>query len=551
MPVGTIRSADDPTRGMTLLSRDTFLKGALILTVAGIVVKLIGSVNRILLSRLLGGEGIGLYQMAYPIYLLALSISSAGIPVAISIIVAEKIALGDYRGANRVFRTSLLVLAVTGVIFSFLLYFGAGWLIESHFVRDPRAYWAIAALAPAIFFVTVLSSYRGYFQGLQMMTPTAISQIIEQFFRVVTMIAFAYLLLPHGLEYAAAGASFGAGPGAAAGLAVLIYFYWRQRPFFQEKINSQPSTRQEGSVRIISRIVRLALPVSLANIMLPVVSNIDLFIVPARLEVAGYTVEQATELFGYLTGMAVPLVNLATILTASLAASLVPAVSEAFTLRNHQKVFQRTSTAMRISNLITIPSFVGMWLLARPISQMLYGTPNADTSIAILSVGIFLLGIHQVSTGVLQGLGYTAIPVINMAASAVVKIMMSWVLTAVPELGIKGAAWATNADFGVAAMLNMYFVHRYVGFAFDIKDTLRTAVAAAVMGGVVLLTYDAVMIKTLHNTIATLAAVVLGGSVYGVAQLLLGGVGERDIERVPRVGGLLVKILRSMGLLRR
>ncbi len=432
-----------------------------------------------------------------------------------------------------------------------MLYFGAGWLIESHFVRDPRAYWAIAALAPAIFFVTVLSSYRGYFQGLQMMTPTAISQIIEQFFRVVTMIAFAYILLPRGLEYAAAGASFGAGPGAAAGLLVLMYFYWRQRPGFQEKMNNQPPLRQEGSARIISRIVRLALPVSLANIMLPVVSNIDLFIVPARLEVAGYTVEQATELFGYLTGMAVPLINLATILTASLAASLVPAVSEAFTLRNHQQVYQRTATAMRISNLITIPSFVGMWLLARPISQMLYGTPNADTSIAILSMGIFLLGIHQVSTGVLQGLGYTAIPVFNMAASAVVKIVISWVLTAMPELGIKGAAWATNADFGVAALLNMYFVHRYVGFAFDVKDTFRTAVAAAIMGGVVLLTYDAVMTKTLHNTISTLTAVVFGGGIYAVAQLLLGGVVERDIQRVPRAGAWLVRILRSLGLLRR
>lgn len=538
-------------RGMTLLSKDTFLKGAFILTAAGIVVKLIGSVNRILLSRLLGGEGIGLYQMAYPIYLLALSISSAGIPVAISIIVAEKIALGDYRGANRVFRISLAVLAITGAVFTFLLYFGAGWLIEHQFVRDPRAYWAIAALAPAIFFVTILSSYRGYFQGLQMMTPTAVSQIIEQLFRVVTMILFAYLLLPRGLEFAAAGASFGAGPGAAAGLAVLVYFYWRERKSFQGHMNAQSSLRPESSVSIISRIVRLALPVSLANIMLPVVSNIDLLIVPARLEAAGYTVEQSTELFGYLTGMAVPLVNLATILTASLAASLVPAVSEAYTLRNPQQVYQRTATAVRISNLITIPSFVGMMLLAKPISVMLYGTPNADTSIAIMSFGIFLLGIHQVTTGVLQGLGHTAIPVVNMVLSAVVKIILSWVLTGMPELGIKGAAWATNADFGVAATLNIYFIYRYVGFAIDIKDTLRTSIAAGVMGGFVLVVYDIVMSQTLHNSLATLAAIAVGGTVYGLFLLLTGGVTGRDVERVPRVGSQLAQLLRRLRLLRR
>lgn len=538
-------------RGMTLLSKDTFLKGAFILTAAGIVVKLIGSVNRILLSRLLGGEGIGLYQMAYPIYLLALSISSAGIPVAISIIVAEKIALGDYRGANRVFRISLAVLAITGAVFTFILYFGAGWLIEHQFVRDPRAYWAIAALAPAIFFVTILSSYRGYFQGLQMMTPTAVSQIIEQLFRVVTMILFAYLLLPRGLEFAAAGASFGAGPGAAAGLAVLVYFYWRERKSFQGHMNAQVSIRSESSVSIIGRIVRLALPVSLANIMLPVVSNIDLLIVPARLEAAGYTVEQSTELFGYLTGMAVPLVNLATILTASLAASLVPAVSEAYTLRNPQQVYQRTATAVRISNLITIPSFVGMMLLAKPISVMLYGTPNADTPIAIMSFGIFLLGIHQVTTGVLQGLGHTAIPVVNMVISAIVKIILSWVLTGMPQLGIKGAAWATNADFGVAAILNIYFIYRYVGFAIDIKDTLRTAIAAGVMGGFVLVVYHEVMSHTLHNSLATLAAIAVGGTVYGLFLLLTGGVTGRDVERVPRVGSRLAQMLRRLRLLRR
>ncbi|MBP2665302.1 MAG: spoVB, partial [Firmicutes bacterium] len=277
------------------MSKEKFLKGALILTVAGIIVKVIGSVNRIFLSRLLGGEGIGLYQMAYPIYLLALSISSAGIPVAISILVAEKAALQDYRGANRVFKISLCLLTITGFIFSIILYFGAGWLIEHQYVRDPRAYYAIAALAPAIFFVTILSSYRGYFQGMQMMLPTGFSQIAEQFVRVVTMVGFAYVLLPRGLEYAAAGASFGAGPGAIAGLLVLLYFYWKYRKDLHNKIQNQPDLKQEASTSIILRIVQLALPVSLANIMLPVVSNIDLLIVPPRLEVAGYTVEQATE----------------------------------------------------------------------------------------------------------------------------------------------------------------------------------------------------------------------------------------------------------------
>lgn len=303
-------------------SSNSFLKGTLILTIGGIVVKVIGFLNWIILSRVLGGEGIGLYQMAFPIYLLALSVSSAGIPVAISIITAEKRALHDYLGANRVFRISLTVLVITGLFFSLLLYFGAGLLIEYRFIRDPRAYYSLLALAPAVFFVTILSSYRGYLQGCQIMTPTAVSQIAEQLVRVLTMLIFASLLLPRGLDYAAGGASLGAAPGAVAGLLVLIYYYMKLQKKGGETELQAAGTVQESSMSIIRRLVKLALPVSLSSIMLPIVANFDLFIVPARLEVAGYTVEQATELFGYLTGMAVPLLNLSTILTAALATSL-------------------------------------------------------------------------------------------------------------------------------------------------------------------------------------------------------------------------------------
>jgi stage V sporulation protein B len=207
--------------------------------------------------------------------------------------------------------------------------------------------------------------------------------------------------------------------------------------------------------------------------------------------------------------------------------------------------------AMRFANLITIPSFVGMCLLATPISQMLYGTPNAGVPIAILSGGVIMLGMHQITTGVLQGLGYTAIPLINMTISAAVKIVMSWTLTAIPSFGIKGAAWATNVDFALAALLNMYFVYRYVGFSINIKDTLKTVAAAIIMGAVVLLTYDAVMAKTLHNTMATLASVCIGAIVYSIILLLLGGIEQEDIEKLPKIGSKLARLLTKIGILRK
>ena len=521
---------------------DSFFKGTMVLTAAGIIVKVTGALNWIFLSRVLGGEGIGLYQLAFPIYLLALSISSAGIPVAISIITAEKLAAKDFRGANRVFRVSLTVLTITGLITSLLLYFGAGWLIDEHIVRDARAYYSLVALAPAIFFVTILSSYRGYFQGWQMMTPTAVSQIVEQLLRVITMLIFANLLLPQGLEYAAAGASFGAFPGAVFGLLVLFYYYWKLQGNFKRKMDLQDAgVQQENNFSIIKRVAKLAIPVSLASIMLPVVANLDLLIVPYRLEVAVYSVEQATKLFGYLTGMAVPLVNMSTILTASLATSLVPAVAEAAAQGNRQAIYWRAAGAMRISNLITIPGFVGLCLLATPISQIFYASPEAGGPISVLAVGIFLLGIHQVTTGVLQGLGHTAIPVINMIAAAVFKVIMNWTLTALPALGIIGASWATVADFGVAALLNMYFMKRYTGFIINMEEFIKIIIAGACMGAVVLGVYDVVL--PVNSVAATVLAMVGGSLIYGIVLLLMGALTGRDIARMPLIGTKLVKVL--------
>ena len=159
-------------------SGEKFLKGTIILTVASFVVKVIGSLNWIFVSRILGGEGIGLYQMAFPIYFFALTVSQAGVPVAISIITAERVALKDIFGARRVFHISMVLMLFTGIFFSVLTYFSAQWLIDWQFIRDPRAYMSIVALSPTIFFVTFLASSRGYLQGWQRMTPTAVSQIV-------------------------------------------------------------------------------------------------------------------------------------------------------------------------------------------------------------------------------------------------------------------------------------------------------------------------------------------------------------------------------------
>ena len=522
-----------------------FLKGTMILTISSIIVKVIGSLNWIILSRVLGGEGIGLYQMGFPIYLMAITVSSAGVPVAISIITSEKLANKDYRGAKRVFNVSLRLLLVSGLIFSSALLFGADFLINQHIIRDARAYYSIIALAPAVFFVTFLASFRGYLQGWQIMTPTATSEVVEQLVRVITMLVFADLFMPYGLAYAAGGASMGAGAGAFCALLVLMWFYRRLKRRLHEEIETQDdSIPEESAGHIIKRLLKLALPVSLTSLMLPIGANLDLLIVPQRLEVAGFDVRHATELFGYLTGMAVPLVNLATIFTAAMTISLVPSISESKALERFDAIRDKIRLAFRVAMIITFPCFMGLFFLAEKVAALIYNAPGAAGAIQTMSVGILFLGMHQISTGILQGLGKTAIPVINMILACVVKVVMSWWLTAIPFLGIKGASMATVADFAVAAIINMGFIYKYTGFTFSIGSLLKPFFAAGMMGAVI---YAVLSVTEQLGMWCVLFAMAAAVPSYAVALMAFGGLTKEDLENIPFVGRKVLAVGQRLG----
>lgn len=530
----------------TKSSNSKFLKGTLILTASSIVVKIIGSLNWIILSRVLGGEGIGLYQMGFPIYLMAITVSSAGVPVAISIITSEKLAKKDYRGAKRVFTVSLRVLLLTGLFFSSALFFGADFLINQHIIRDARAYYSIIALAPAVFFVTFLASFRGYLQGWQIMTPTATSEVVEQLTRVITMLVFADLFMPYGLAYAAGGASMGAGVGAICALLVLMWFYRRLKKRLQKEMEEQDTNvPQESAGHIIKRLLRLALPVSLTSLMLPIGANLDLLIVPQRLEVAGFNVRHATELFGYLTGMAVPLVNLATIFTAAMTISLVPSISESKALHNLAAIREKIRIAFRVAMIITFPCFMGLYFLGEKVASLIYNAQKAAGAIETMSIGILFLGMHQISTGILQGLGKTAIPVMNMILACIIKVLLSWHFTAIPELGIKGASLATVADFAVAAIINMAFIYKYTGYTFSLTTIICPMIASGIMGCVI---YFVLALTEGLGMWCVLFAMAAAIPTYAIALTAVGGLTRKDLENVPFVGRRVLAIGERFGM---
>jgi stage V sporulation protein B len=540
--------------GTDTLSRSgSFVKGALILTAAGIFVRFMGAGLRIYLAAVMGDEGIGLYQMAYPIYTMLLAVSTAGIPIAISKLVAENLAHKDYRGAYRVFRISLILLTILGAVFSLILFFGADFFVRT-IVLNPRAYYPLISISPAIFIVTILSAYRGFFQGMQEMLPTAISQIIEQLGRIIVVIILVYILLPSGLEFAAAGAAFGAVAGALLGMLPLLYFYYRGKKSFFQNIRKQIVQRDLSSKDILSRVIYLSIPITLGSLVVPLINLLDLSVVPQRLHEAGYSTAEATSLYGQLTGMANSVIQFPLIITIALSMTLVPAISEAQALKNRFLVEGRTDIAMRFTMFFSIPASLGLFVLAEPTTAVLFDNIPAAYPLSVLSFGFVFLSLYTSTSAILQGLGYVLDPVKYMIFGAVLKFAFSWVLTADPRLHIGGAAFATVVSFFVASLLNIRKVSQVTGWRFNWKDLFfKPLTAALVMSWGVDLFYgrvysllNAIVSLRLAQAGALFGAVVLGMIIFVAVLFALGGIRKEDLHTIPYLGGLFSRITRRL-----
>lgn len=530
-------------------SNSLFVKGAAILAVAGISARVIGAFFRIVLAAMLGDEGIGLYQYAYPIYSTLLVISTAGIPVALSKIMAEKIAIKDYQEAVRVFRVAFLLLAASGMLFTLILFLGAEY-IAMVVIRDAKAVFPIIAVAPALFFVTMMASLRGFFQGQQNMTPTAASQLLEQLIRVVFAIFMVIYLLPLGLEFAAAGATSGAAAGGLAGLVMLALLYWRKRHQLQSLALNQTGHRPDPVSRIVGRIFSLAIPVTIGGLVIPLITLIDLAVVPRQLQAAGFDLETARALYGQLTGMAGSVVYFPNVVALALSISLVPAISEAYAIRDKSLILSRTAIAVKLTVLFSLPSALGLYILAEPITVLLFNNAAAGYSLAYLSWSVIPLCLYVTTTGLLQGLGRPIVPALNMFYGGIVKTILAWFLTAVPALNVGGAALASIVGIGFAALLNLYNVHRFTGWRINRRLLVYLpALATAIMSFFVYLTYrwitiygEQVLSAGLLNGLATLAAIAIGIVVYLAAIIIFGVLKREELQIIPIIGTRLRRI---------
>ena len=513
------------------MAKKSLLRGAAVLAAAGIIVKFIGAFFRIPLANFIGDVGMAYYTPAYSIYGFLLVFATTGIPVAISKMVSERYAVGQFSEAERVFKLSRMLMVIIGVIGFFVLFFFGNAIAE--LISIPGSALAMKATAPALLLVPIMSAYRGYFQGMQDMTSTAVSQVVEQIFRVVCGLSLAVILM--GGSYAfladseqargAAGGCFGASAGAVGGLIVMLIFYMVSRKQIKHRIANDNTGSRETSGTILKKIAGIAVPITIGAAIMPIVNLVDSSIVMTRLLEAGFDKTAAESLFGQLTGFASPVVQFPLVLIQAIVVSLVPMVSAANRLGDRTELHNNISLGVRMASIITIPASVGLFVLAEPVLLLLYSTQRASAISAapclqILAIGFIFLSALSTFTGALQGIGKQSIPVKNLFIGVIAKLIITWLLTAIPFVNVKGAAIGTVAAYAVAAVLDYMALRKYSGVKLSVKLTLiKPFISSIVMGVVVFAAYKGLFMVLGSNGTATILSVFIGVAVYGLMVL--------------------------------
>lgn len=530
------------------MTKDNFLKGAAILGIAGAIVKILGAFYRIPLSNIIKTEGMGYYQTAYPLYVLLLTLSTAGFPVAIAKLVSEKRALGDYKGAHKIFKVAFLGLFMAGLITSLFVLLNAKYIVEA--LGNVNAYYSLIALVPALFFVPIMAAFRGFFQGRQTMTPTALSQIVEQFFRVTIGLILTYYLLDKGRPIAAGGASFGGSIGAMAGAVIMIIIYLSRRREIEKEIKTSLTDKEESVTKIIKDLLSIAIPITIGAAIVPIMNTIDTLLVLKRLQSIGYSQLEANELYGQLTGLAQTLINLPQVFSTALAISLVPAISEANVKKRYNDIRNISSSGIRVTLLIGLPCAFGLFTLARPIINLLYykNTAESITStgeiLAILSFGVIFLTLVQSLTAILQGLGKPLVSVINLFVGAVVKVFLTFTLTGIRSINVKGAAISTLTAYFIAALLDLISVKKYTKLKLNTKAVfIKPLISSLGMALAAKIIYSS-SLNILGDRLSTIFAIIIAAIVYGILLLLTGSLTYEDFKLLPKgdkIANLLIK----------
>lgn len=526
-------------------NKSSLIGGVAILSIAGILTKVIGMFFRVPLTNTIGSSGLGVFTTVYNNYTLLLTVSTAGIPVGISRLVSESVSQHKNKQAKSILRTAVILLSIVGLLFTVLLIAFARPIAAR--IATEQEYIGFVVIAPSILIVSLMSAFRGYMQGRQYMVPTAISQLLEAIAKVVISFPLAIIGLRTSSIYAAAGALLGITIGEAIAFVYMVIMYIvKYKSFHADK------AEDAGDITSFSvhakQLISIALPITIGSMIVPLSGTIDTILVRSRLVAAGFTEDKAVSLLGLLNGSTLSLVNLPTVLATAVCISLVPIISVARLEKRTSDMHAYSTLGLRLASLIGFPCMIGMSMLATPIIKLLYNLPMEEILVTgeILSISALTILFFcqvQATTGILQGAGLQKIPMYSLVFGVGVKIILDYILIGIPSINIFGSPIASIVCYGISFFVNLYFIIRKTDLKMDWSSVLlRPGAATLGMAAVVLI---AMQVLNMNSRLFTLLTVAIGGMVYVYLVFACKVLKREDMDQIPggdKLEKLMIKL---------
>ncbi len=579
--------------------KQNFLQGALILSMAAIVVKIIGAVYKIPLMNIIGGEGFGYYNTAYTIFTPLYTIATAGIPVAVAKMISEYMTLGRYRDVRRIFQISMTCFLVTGTTGSLIMLFGSKFLAGT-VCGNPGAFLSVIILSPAVFFLCMTSAYRGYYQGLRNMYPTAISQVIEAVVKVVIGLSLTLLVTNVGIShYAKNGKFLGIDVGisadglsdtsaiapiaAAAAIAgvmistmvgmiyLMAHYHFKGDGISQADLYDAPEATSKK--KLLKTLITIAVPVCLASLSTNITNLIDVVSLMNRMEYAiridHFTVLEMYEgllpegidlegipnyLYGVYSGMPVTLFNLVPAIATTFGTAALPNVAAAWTSHNRHKIKKSVDTVLRLTTLIAVPAGIGLSVMSHEILALLYPLRMSEVEIAAPLLKVMGITVIFVCTcaschSILQGIGKERLPLIFMIIGAFIKLAINYVFVAIPSLNIQAAPYGSLICYIIIMIIDIIAINRYAQIRINLYATFILPLFCGVLCGIGAKVSYFVFDIFFSSRVSTVLAIGVAVVIYGLSILLTKGITKKDFLMIPK-GEKIAKVLEKIRLLR-
>ncbi|HEX9061983.1 MAG TPA: polysaccharide biosynthesis protein [Clostridia bacterium] len=510
-------------------------KGFAILSAANVITKVLSFLYLPILKNILKDEGYGIYGVAYQVYVFVYVIANSGIPAAISKIVSELSALKNYKDATRTFKMAGSVLFAAGLLMAVLLAALAYPVVNV--IGSTKSYMAVLALCPCIFITALTSAYRGYFQGLGNMTPTAVSQVVEQAVNAIFTLSLAAIFMKYGVEAACAGGAAATTISALFSLFILVFYYKKYKSIGALPSGSHGQPAHTGK-ELLTKILSYGIPITVCIGLQYAGNLIDLGNTVRRLQSAGFTNEEAIKMYGYLNKY-LQLVNTPISVVVGLTAVVLPTISAAVALMDKSLLKAKLNQAFRLCFIVSIPAAFGMGILSGPIYDALKFQPGSYL-MARGAVIIILMSVVLLQTSVLQGAGRLITVTASAVAGIIVKIAANFIFIAIPPININGAIIGSILGYTVSIILNNIAIRRYLKVRQDLrKQFIKPLFSSVVMSLAVLFIYFLIggffhaSEGYVLNLVFLFASVAAGGVVYLYTMIYTGGIGRSETGIIP------------------